>query len=399
MAHLLAVGLLLCVYGGLAQAELEADWSGYLALEGRFFFEGPAYPQQESGVGLSLAFEPELNLNWDDGSQQLNFRPFGRVDRLDSDRTHADIRELEWIIARDLWELRLGVRQIFWGVTESQHLVDIINQTDLVENPDGEDKLGQPMLNLALKREWGTIDLFLMPLFRERTFPGPEGRLRATLPVDTDRARYVSGGDDRGIDWAVRWAHVIGNWDVGLSFFSGTGRDPVFEPRFTEGVEASLIPLYFHIEQWGLDAQLVSGDTLWKLEIIRRAGLGTSFVAAAGGFEYTLYGVFDTAADLGILAEYLHNDKNDARILAFENDLFLGLRLAANDVASTEVLFGIVQDLDDSGTFFNLEASRRLGDDMKLSIEGRFFTDLHRGHPQYAIRDDSYLQLELAHYF
>jgi len=54
----------------------------------------------------------------------------------------------------------------FWGVTEFQHLVDIINQTDLVENIDTEDKLGQPMINLALINDWGTVDLFIMPYFR-----------------------------------------------------------------------------------------------------------------------------------------------------------------------------------------------------------------------------------------
>ena len=52
---------------------------------------------------------------------------------------------------------------MFWGVTESQHLVDVVNQTDLVENPDGEEKLGQLMVNLTVARSWGTLNLFVAP--------------------------------------------------------------------------------------------------------------------------------------------------------------------------------------------------------------------------------------------
>ncbi|MDD7885073.1 hypothetical protein [Flavivirga sp. 57AJ16] len=42
-------------------------------------------------------------------------------------------------------------------MTESNHLVDIINQTDAVETFDGEEKLGQPMVQLS----WGTDNIIL----------------------------------------------------------------------------------------------------------------------------------------------------------------------------------------------------------------------------------------------
>ena len=54
---------------------------------------------------------------------------------------------------------------MFWGVTESVHLVDIINQTDFAGDIDGEDKLGQTMLSLMLQRDWGEITAFVLPAF------------------------------------------------------------------------------------------------------------------------------------------------------------------------------------------------------------------------------------------
>ena len=56
-------------------------------------------------------------------------------------------------------------------------------------NPDGEDKLSQPMVNLALIRDWGAPDFFLLPYFRGRIFPGVKGKLQCCFEAD-----YTFGG-------------------------------------------------------------------------------------------------------------------------------------------------------------------------------------------------------------
>ena len=63
------------------------------------------------------------------------------------------MRELLYQRVFDQAELRVGIGRVFWGVTESYKLVDVINQTDLVENVDHEDKLGQPLVNLTFVRD------------------------------------------------------------------------------------------------------------------------------------------------------------------------------------------------------------------------------------------------------
>lgn len=59
-----------------------------------------------------------------------------RWDLEDSERTHVDLRELYWRRSFASADLYIGLRKLFWGVTESVHLVDVVNQTDLVENTD-----------------------------------------------------------------------------------------------------------------------------------------------------------------------------------------------------------------------------------------------------------------------
>jgi hypothetical protein len=262
-----------------------------------------------------------------------------------------------------------------------------------VENLDGEDKLGQPMINLALIRDWGTLDLFVLPYFRERTFPGEEGRLRTIPLVDIDNALYQSDKEEKHIDYALRWQHVIGNWDIGLSHFYGTSRDP----QFISGTV--LTPYYELIHQTGLDLQATLDEWLWKLEVIRRSGEDESYLATTGGFEYTFYGVMDSAADIGLVMEYLYDERGEQASTTFQDDFMIGVRFTLNDEASTEALVGMIADRDSDARMLNIEASRRFGDHWKFNLEAHWFNNIPASDPLYSFRQDDHIQLELAYYF
>ncbi len=386
---------------GICMSIQAGDWSGNITGELRYFSESPlSAAEQYEGFNLSFAARPEYHHEWDGGYQTFTFAPFIRFDQHDSERSHFDISELTWLNATHDWELRVGIRKLFWGVTESQHLVDIINQTDLVEHPDSEEKLGQPMINLALIRDWGTVDLFVLPGFRERTFPGHEGRLlNGGIPFDTDQTRYESGAKKKHVDWAVRWEHNFGDWDIGLSRFSGTSREPRFLPGTDKEGRFVLIPYYEQIDQTGLDVQISKEDLLWKLEMISRKDQDGRFTALTGGLEYTFTGVFETDADTGVLTEYLFDDRHDNAATPFEDDIMLGMRLALNDVQSSELLAGAVFDLDSSASFYFVEAGRRLGDSWKLSLEAYIYADMPRDDIAYGFRHEDFFQLELAWYY
>ncbi len=389
---------LIMLFGGVTGAEVYAwDWSGSLGLESRLFEHNPVDPAQHD-ANASLIWENEWSHEWDDGRQIFAFSPYLRIDQGDAERSHADIRELTWVYAGDDYEWRLGVRKVFWGVTESQHLVDIINQTDLVVDTDTEDKLGQPMVNLALIRDWGTVDLFVLPYFRERTFPGRKGRLRTQPRVLVDRASYESDQGQGHIDLAARWSKSVDIWDIGFSHFWGTGRDPVLSPAVVEG-EQVLLPRYVQIQQTGVDIQATIDAWLWKLEAIRRAGNHTRFTAATAGFEYSLFGVWDTRSDLGIVIEYLFDSRQGRATTPFEHDLMTGLRLAMNDEQSSEALLGMITDIESGTRLLSIEASRRLGDAFTLELIARKFIHPGRRDLSYAFRNDDYLQVDLAWHY
>ncbi|MGD9000090.1 MAG: hypothetical protein PVF75_06725 [Granulosicoccaceae bacterium] len=392
MQRCLAITVLLL----LAVTARAGEWSGNIALEWRGFAHD-ALDNRQHDNNFSFSLQPEYYHSWGGGNHSLVFEPYLRVDEHDAQRTHFDIRALHWDYVADDWALRAGIGRVFWGKTESVHLVDIINQTDAVENLDGEDKLGQPMLQFTFIRDWGEVGVFVLPGARERSFPGREGRLRNSLTVADNYPRYASSrGRDR-IDLAVRWSHVIDELDIAVSHFSGTSREPRLLTAVING-QPALVPVYDVIDQTGLELQLTRDAWLWKFEAISRSGQGERFTALAGGFEYTFYGVLESAVDVGVLTEYLYDDRGETGTI-FENDLFMGTRIALNDVQSTELLAGVIQDLDSSARLFNLEASRRLGDNWKLSVEARWFIDIPPADRLYELRRDDYMQAELAYYF
>jgi len=387
--------LLLCVQTSPIFAA--GEWSGNIALEARLFPEETLYQGQEQ-QNLSLAVSPEYYLDWNDETQRLVFHPFFRYDANDDERTHADMIELYWRGSYGDFEITAGVAKVFWGVAESRHLVDIINQTDFVENIDEEDKLGQPMVNLRFIKDWGTLDFYALPYFRERTFPGKEGRLRSALVVDTDNPAFESGVEERHVDWAVRWSHYIGDWDIGIAHFSGTSREPVLIPVMT-GDGLILTPYYQQIDQTSLDLQATKGDWLWKLEAISNRNGIEDYFAAVGGFEYTITGVFNTVTDLGLLLEYHYDDRDDSATTGLEDDLFLAGRWVFNDVASTEILAGIIVDQENATIFGNIEASRRVAERWKIVIEARVFSNIDSSEGLFNLRDDDYLELQAIRYF
>ena len=377
---------------------LAFEISGYAGVESLGFFNNPLDSQQHNHY-LSASLKPEFYHEWDEGEQSLLFVPFYRLSQHDDKRTHFDIRELTWLKVANDWELRVGVRQEFWGVAEAKHLVDIINQSDVVENFNREVKLGQPMINLALINDWGTLDLFLLTGFRDRTYPGREGRLRPFPEIDVGEERYEKHGFEKNVAYAIRWSHAIGDWDIGLSNFYGTSRDPTILTEVDDTGNIQLIPYYEIINQTGIDVQLTDESWLWKLESIVRSGQGDTYFAGVFGFEYTFFNLFESALDLGFLTEYMYDSRGSHSQKPLQDDFLAAFRFGFNDVQSTEILAGIIIDRKNNSKFYNIEASRRIGDRWKVELEAQVFSSAPKKDPFYNFREDDHLRVELKYFF
>ena len=175
---------------------------------------------------------------------------------------------------------------------------------------------------------------------------------------------------------------------------------PVFIGGLDNNGNPILRPIYNLIEQTGLDLQATKDAWLWKFELINRKEKSTSYTAATVGYEYTFYGVFDSASDIGLVMEYLYDDRNELALTPFEDDIMLGLRWTNNDENDTSLLVGVIADRNDSSRLYSIEASRRIAESWKLDLEARVFSGIKINDPLLSsLRQDDFIKAELGYYF
>lgn len=374
---------------------------GSVGVELRAFTMRPAYALQDDQL-LQGSIVANAKVSWAsaDNDVVIDVAPFLRLDHNDDERSHADLREAAVNVYSDHLDLRLGVSKVYWGVTESRKLVDIVNQTDLVEEPEGDEKLGQPMLMLRGHVADFEASALVLPAFRPRTFPGAEGRLRPAIAINEDAARYESAERTGRVDVAGRLKGRVEDFDIGLSYFSGTSREPRFEFDGT-----ALVPAYDVIDQAGLDVQVTLDQTLLKLEAITRDGHrgadARRFSAAVVGVEHTLSQIAGTTWDLGLILEFDWDDRpQSAPPTIYDKDFFVGARFAFNDDGDSSALLGALVDAEKGSVYATVEASTRLYESLRLEIEGALVLRAdNRDAVLRQYRNDSFLSVRLTQHF
>lgn len=400
-------------------------WEAEAELEVRWFPQDDPSPESNYHGSGSLALILSRSDYW--GDAIIDTKLFYREDGHDDNRSHFDIRDLLITLPVADFEFKAGIGGTFWGFTESVHLVDIINQTDFVESFSGEEKLGQPLLSANWYGPFGTIETYVMPLFRPQVFQSGDARPSYPLPIseNEDDYQYESSKRDQHVDFATRWSYNIGSLDFGLSWFKGTertprtvvcfGRDtgrpntengpncdlpsgfPEPTPEQQAAIDAGLvdedeliaaaieeaipdlrlIQHYDQTERVGLELQWNLGDVLAKAELLYAEQLDTSYKAAVAGFEYTWSNTLGFPLDTRIISEYLYDDRNaEAYLNLFDDDVFFGVRFEFQDTQSTTFLVGSIYDLNNYSVLYLAEGTRRLTDSSSISVEAQVFSHL-----------------------
>ena len=134
-------------------------------------------------------------------------------------------------------------------------------------------------------------------------------------------------------------------------------------------------------------------------------------VTAVGTMESAMNTRLLSRLDIGVITEYLYDSRGDEirqrkalqgkpfDLSPYQKDLVLGARLTLNDAQSTELLASVIIDMEGGGQSYNVEASRRIGNNWKLSLEARGLSDVPDDSVSASFRDDTRLRLELARYF
>jgi len=427
-------------------AHADVRFSANLEADIRYYPSQGLLDEQKQVFG-SLAINPKVDWYADNRQHTITVELHARDSRPKGNRSYADIREAFYLYAGDGWQVQAGISRVFWGVVESNHLVDIVNQSDILESATGTQKLGQPMFSLGLERTWGNVDFFILPYFRERVFPrGPE-RFRIGLsginnalpisPVFSDKEVFYQSTDEQHhVDVALRWNHYWGGFDMAVSAFSGTSRETLpilsgFDLSTPADPKAIFSAYYQQMHQLGLELQYLYDGWAFKYESASRWQPSGNHHNIVTGLEYTFSDIAASNVDLGLLVEYLWHNRDaisiekqslkaldtvyatDPTIIAvlkqqripsnylspFNNDIFLGMRFALNNIHTSYFLAGVIVDADDQTTAASFEGRTRLVDNLNMAINIYLFTHTSKNSAFYAFRKDDQIELKLQWYF
>ncbi len=257
------------------------------------------------------------------------------------------------------------------------------------------------MAHATWSGEWGAAKFFILPHHRERTFPSRKGRPRSSLIVDDNRTSYESASKEWHMDFAARYSKSFGPFDIGVSIFDGTNREPLLRPQRNVSV-----PHYKQILQVGLDAQLTADSWLFKLEAIHRADAQNlyyteeDYAAFVVGGEYTFYSILDSTVDFGVLGEWSYDERGRDATNAFQDDLLFATRIAFNDIQNTEIFASILKDRKHSTGAMVIEFNRRISDQWSANIELFSLFNVDKKDIQLdATRRDSFFEFRLNYNF
>lgn len=333
---------------------------------------------EEKFQDKSASFTYFLNLK--DETYLDDYQRIGvEVNLYDDDIGHlqrkVNVGELKWSYYANAWEINAGIDKVFWGVLESENLVDVINQRDYIRDSDGDFKLGQPLVNFRYIDGLGTFDLYVMYGSLPRSFANTGQLLSLPIPVDNNDPVYESSAEDRRVDGAIRYFNMVGDLDIGLSHFSGTSRTPLLVLDSSGGPEAlKFIPFYPVIGQTGVDLQYILSDFSFKFETIYQHSILGSHFSTGLGVEYPFLSVFDSKFDINLFFEYLYDDRGDDADGALEHDYVTALRFTWNDEHSTVTTLKTVYDDNNNESVIIIEHSQRVGKDFFLQMDCHIYS-------------------------
>jgi len=388
----IVVFIFLFTYSYLVKAELRGE--AEIRLD--YYSSAPLYADQSTestqpGLASSVDWDSRLTNN-----NRAKLSLFAKH-QSESEREYSgDVQEAWFSLDATSSEWRIGQLMEYWGVLEAENIVDIINPRDAEEDFQGDFKLGIPGITFSYFSQQTEYSFWLLPYSRERRLAYGENRFR-NFSLKKLNAEFEKGQNNTAA--AIRANRVDDQIEFSISYYYGHARMPWLELQLDNTNQPTgLTPIYNLINQTSFEMLWLPGNSIVKLESFYQKNKVDDFFAAGIGFEREIPKLGRSNASISFYGEayYDGRDKNLSQALAiFQRDIFLGTRLALNDVSSSEFQFRWTYDLEYESSLIDIRAERRIGKNWFLNAVLYKFLHIESDPALKSFQNDDRLRMNL----
>jgi len=282
-------------------------------------------------------------------------------------RRYLLLNELYIVKDFEEYSIRFGKEIKYFGELEGYNIADFYNQKNYLKDPfDKSAKYGTLGIDITRYFEDNSIT-FGMKLYEDE-IPYPQHNTPyAPFQLSYDESLHVS--DKKGTPTPYMIMNFVNDTfvesETQLIFLRGydTKRSFVFlTPN-------KLSQYAYRVNKALLLSHIIFHDTIYKTELAYTDILDESFMSnytqLSFGIEKSFYDFY--GSDLTFYGEYyryLYSDDTKMKNIdiseIYDDDIFLALRFALNDVSNSEIKVGLLQDTHKKERVLKVEAKKRL---------------------------------------
>ena len=343
--------------------------------------------EQKTDIGFSgIVYSNYNNEIVADGSSKIilnnnYFQTDADIEFLYSDeykeRRYLLLNELYFSKDFDAYSVSIGKRVKYWGELEGFNIADVYNQKNYLKDPfDKSAKYGAWGADISRYFDENSLEIGLK--FYEENMKIPTNHTPyAPLSMNYDRELRLS--DERYMPTLYLKANLVSDAyfdsETSLILLHGYDNKRSYVPIST----ITLAQYAYRVNKALFLSHIIYNDTIFKTELAYTDVLDdaqmSDYTQLSVGVEHSFYEVVGST-DITLFTEYyryLYNDTNKLKNVdiseIYDDDLFLALRMNFNDVRSSELKVGILQDVQKAEQVIKATFRTRFYDSFVLDSE------------------------------
>ncbi len=350
----------------------EFEVSGNMGLNSQVYTINKPYQHNENFTAIQ-----RLELKYTHDALTLYSNIYAQEDSYDlssdeaqhNDRTFMRLDELYLRYDFDNDMLSVGRDIKFWGSLEVRNVVDGFNPRDFRTDLFNGSKMGVYNITYSHYTETGEMSVILKLANENQpmaslpysyyffpSFISYDGKVKTT----TEHYRpslFLKYSGSTDTEYPLDYAFIYENGYDSQRYFNTNTPENLDPKRTTFGNPTKFNQYAYIANKFMTYETLVVGATLIKLEALYAKVDDNAYVGDYShlglGVEHTLENFLQGDAGLGLIAEYYRYDTyednkyNDLELFeTMQDDLFLGLRYSLNNANNTNIISGVIADME-----------------------------------------------------